>query len=167
MAAANTDIKLSQGKQAQVSPEDYERVSQYKWSYDTHNDCAVRSIFLGREGGKQKSITVNMHRFIMGTPKGKDTDHINGNRLDNRRENLRICSHKENRRNSKLSKANKSGYKGVSWSNKYNKWGVRIMTDRKYKHVGYFHFVTQAALAYNEAAKKYHGEYAKLNEVGV
>jgi hypothetical protein len=168
MAAANTDnkIELTQGKTATVSAEDFDYINQWKWSYDAHNDCAVRSQFIRRDGKKQISRTILMHSLIMGTPKGKDTDHINGDRLDNRRHNLRICTHKENQRNMGLSKANKSGYKGVSWDNKYSKWVTRIRTSEKYMHVGYFKDRLSAAKAYNEAAKKYHGEFARLNKLG-
>lgn len=164
MAAANTDklIELTQGKKAIVSQEDYESVSQYKWSYDAHNNCAVRSIFLGRdEDGKQKSITVKMHRFIMGTQKGKDTDHINGDRLDNRRNNLRVCEHKDNQRNMKMHKDNTSGYKGVSRSRE-GKWVVKVGN----KYIATFNDIIDAAKRYNQEATSAHGRYAKLNNIG-
>lgn len=164
MAAANTDkfIELTQGKTAIVSQEDYELVSQYKWSYDSHNNCAVRSIFLGRDkNGKQKSITVNMHRFVTGAEKGKDTDHINGNRLDNRRSNLRVCEHKDNQRNMKMHKDNTSGYKGVSKS-RGGKWVVKVGN----KYIATFSDVIDAAKRYNEEAISMYGKYAKLNVIG-
>lgn len=167
MAAAATDkqIELTQGKTAIVSAEDFEYINQWKWSYDGHNHCAVRSETIKKDG-KYKSKSILMHKLIMETPKGMDTDHINGDRLDNRKSNLRICTHRENMCNRKQSKANKSGYKGVSWDNKYSKWVTRIRTSEKYMHVGYFKDKLSAAKAYNEAAKKHHGKFAKLNELG-
>lgn len=93
-------------------------------------------------------------------------DHKNGNTLDNRRENLRICTYSENNRNRKqISSNNKSGYKGVSWDKQKNKWRTCLNINKKQKHIGFFNDIIEAAKAYNEAAIKYFGEFAKLNKI--
>jgi hypothetical protein len=97
----------------------------------------------------------------MNTPNGMHTDHINGNCLDNRRGNLRVCTQAENKRNLSLSKRNSSGFKGVYWSKERNKWHVRAGS----KHIGRYNNIIDAAKAYNQAAISMFGEYAKLNDV--
>lgn len=109
---------------------------------------------------------VSLHRLVMGSPKAS-VDHANGNKLDNRRENLRVCNQSQNCANSQLSKNNKSGYKGVSWNKALRKWHAYIMVNRKKKHLGYFSDKLQAAKAYNLAAQEYFADYAKLNKVAL
>lgn len=88
------------------------------------------------------------------------SDHINGNKLDNRRCNLRICTPHQNN----LNRPNVTGkYKGVYWCKRLKKWMAQIMIGERNKYVGSFPNEEEAAFAYNEAAKKYHGEFARLN----
>lgn len=109
---------------------------------------------------------IGIHRLIMKVNNSKlSVDHINGNGLDNRKENLRICSHKENLRNSRKPKNNTSGYKGVSWDKSRNRWKAYIIFDYKFKYLGRFKIKKDAALAYNKAAKDLFGEFAKLNDL--
>jgi hypothetical protein len=103
-----------------------------------------------------------MHRLIMNTPKGMDTDHINGDSLDNRRCNLRICTHAQNQRNLKKILGNNK-YKGVSLFKKTQKWRARIQINRMGLHLGYFDTEEEAAKAYNEAAEKHFGEFSRIN----
>ena len=149
-------IKLSQNKKAKVDNEEYKNLSKYKWYFK--NGYAVR-----KEGAYEPLI--QMHRLILGTPKGKDTDHINGNKLDNRKENLRIASRSENLRNTKKYKTNKSGFKGVCFYKRKNQWMVQIQVKSKKIHLGYFKDIKKAAKAYNKAAIEYHGEFAKINNL--
>ena len=86
-------------------------------------------------------------------------DHINGVRNDNRLCNLREASVRENSRNKGITSTNKSGYKGVSWEKRRNKWVVRIKTGERYMHGGYYDNVEDAATAYKNMAIKYHGEF--------
>ena len=109
------------------------------------------------------------HRLITSAQKGQFVDHINGNTLDNRLENLRLCSNTQNVRNSKIPKTNTTGYKGINYvpRNPKKPWSARIAVNGKGKHLGYFKTKEEAALAYNKAASLYYGEFAKLNEVKI
>ncbi len=99
--------------------------------------------------------------------KGRVTDHRNEKKLDNRRSNLRAATTSQNRGNEGLRKNNTSGYKGVSWSEWAGKWMARIRVNYKHIHLGYFKWKTDAARAYNKAARKHFGRFAKLNKVKV
>ena len=96
----------------------------------------------------------------MNAPKGMSVDHINGNKLDNRKSNLRICTHAENLRNLKKAKNNTSGFKGVSWYSKSKKWRAVITFGGKYHHLGLFVKKQDAIDAYNQKAKEYFGQFA-------
>lgn len=110
-----------------------------------------------------------LHRLVVDAKKGEFVDHINGNTLDNRLCNLRICTNSENVRNQKISKRSKTGFKGVHFLPrlKYGKnpFSAKITINRKNIHLGYFPIAELAAKAYNQAAIKYHGEFARLNEI--
>lgn len=145
-------IQLSGGKTAIVDPEDFSTLSQYKWFASESKKghfYAMRSV--GSTG------KIQMHREITNCPEDMIVDHINGNSLDNRKSNLRICSHSENMRNQKLRSG--SEFKGVGFCKIKNKYRARIMLDRKDYHLGYFDTKEDAAKAYAEASKNYHGEY--------
>lgn len=113
---------------------------------------------------KGKTTTYLLHRMLMETflkrklDKSEKIDHINGNTLDNRLKNLRICSHTENMRNRKT-----SGFKGVS-KTASGKYRARITVNNKELHLGSFKSKEEAAKAYNEAANKYYGVFARLNK---
>ena len=155
-------IILTQGYSTVVDDEDYEELSKYKWTYN-HN-YAVRGI--KNNSTKSKRTLISMHRTILQPSNDLDVDHINGNGLDNRRSNLRVCTHLENMGNTKLiANNNTSGYKGVVWDKTRNKWRAQIKIRYTNKFLGRFIYKTEAALAYNEAATKYFGEYAKLNMI--
>ena len=103
-----------------------------------------------------------MHRAIMEITSKLQTDHINGNGLDNRRKNLRVCTHQENVINSRKQKNNTSGYKGVGWEKRRKKWIARITKSGKNKYLGQFDTAKQAYAAYCEAAKELHKDFARL-----
>lgn len=107
---------------------------------------------------------LSLHRAIAGAKSGEVVDHINGNKLDCRLSNLRICTQSENARNQKVGARNTTGYKGVT-KTKGGKFTARIKKDYIYRHIGVFTSAAKAALAYNEAAKNLHGEFARLNDV--
>lgn len=139
-----------------VSDSDFEWLSTLNWS------SQKSGIVYTRIGGRH----VQMHRLIMDAPESLEVDHINGNRLDNRRENLRLCTSSQNKCNRGLRRDNTSGYKGVSWHKQRQKWSVRIKTPYgKYLSCGLFEDKREAALAYNKAALNFHGEFAHLNKL--
>lgn len=96
---------------------------------------------------------------------GSEIDHVNGNGLDNRRVNLRFASRSENCSNCRPSRNNRSGYKGVHWHKGAKKWRSQIKTNGKRIHLGYFENKNDAARAYNEAAIRLHGSFARLNTI--
>ncbi len=100
----------------------------------------------------------------MDSPKSK-VDHKNGNKLDNRKENLRLSTHSQNGCNRGKQVNNSSGLKGVTWNKERLAWHAQIGVRGKRIHLGYFSNPGLAAMAYNHAAIKHHGEFAKLNEV--
>lgn len=157
-------INITQGYKVIVDDEDYEHLNQWHWQIAKQGEYASRR-FWNRETKTYKTIT--MHRYIMNIPKGKDVDHINGNGLDNRRSNLRLATRSENIRNSFKQSNNTSGFKGVTWHKHIKKWQAQGYINYKHKFLGYFKTKEEAALAYNEFAKKCYGEFARLNVLSV
>jgi len=157
------EITLTQGKVALVDDEDFERVSQYKW----HFSFCLRGVGYARRDTsiKGKKIRMYLHRFILNAPIGADVDHINRETLDNRKSNLRICSRSENLRNALSRTGATSKYKGVGWDKSRKKWSTKINLHGKTINLGRFKSEIVAAKAYNRAALKYHGEFARVNEV--
>jgi len=153
-------IPLTQGKFAIVDAEDYPRLARYKWhcSMDGHTFYAYT---FRRTKGKKKRVF--MHRQIMNAPKGRLVDHIDGNGLNNRKSNLRLCSAAQNARNKRPAPNCYSKYKGVTWHKHHKKWYVRICKSGKSTHLGCFDNEIDAALAYDRKAAELFKEYAYLN----
>lgn len=149
-------IKLTKGKYALVDAEDFEWLNQWKWYYHS-NGYAVRLIYIKGSGRKhQKSECVLMHRVINKTPSGFITDHINRDKLDNRRSNLRTADKSLNSINRPLQPNNKSGYKGIHWFKRINQWQVYINKGGKRRSLGYFKSLDDAVKARQEAERIYH-----------
>ncbi|OGW44481.1 MAG: hypothetical protein A2Y66_01735 [Nitrospirae bacterium RBG_13_41_22] len=107
-----------------------------------------------------------LHRIILGVENSDvNIDHINGDKSDNRKINLRLCTYMQNNHNQKLAKNNNSGYKGVYFRSKTSKWEANISFNYKRYHLGVFNSKEEAAQAYNKAAIKYYGEFANLNKI--
>jgi len=153
------EIQLTQGKVTLVDDEDFEYLNQWRWHVSNDN-YARRTIY-----NDKLFKALFMHREIMKVSKGLLVDHINGNSLDNRKLNLRICTNSQNLRNRLKNINNTSGYKGVRLINSTKKWRAQIWLNSKYYHLGLFNNIKDAARAYNEAAVKYHGEFANLNKI--
>ena len=155
------EILLPNGLITIVDDDDYEYLSLKKWNCDHLN--YVRRI--ERINGKRKAVF--MHRIINHTPDGFQTDHINNNPLDNRKENLRTATSEQNKYNKGKYKKRKtdSNYKGVILDEKTQKYVAYIQKDKKRKSIGYYKTEEEAALAYNEYAILLFGEFANLNEV--
>lgn len=109
--------------------------------------------------------TVGMHRVILQAAAGEMVDHINGDGLDNRRCNIRLCSREQNGMNRRRPAHNTTGYKGVKRHSKTSAlpWEARICAQREHLHLGSFATREEAARAYDRAAIKLHGEFASLN----
>lgn len=151
-------IALAEGISAIIDDEDFDRVMEHKWRCDfkskTHGSYACTI------GIRKNSIY--MHRFITRAPKGMVVDHKNGDGLDNRKGNLRVCTHQENSRSRQcLQKNNTSGYQGV-FKSQYG-WQARIRINGEDTYLGFSKNKVLMAKLYDEAAKKYHRDFATLN----
>ncbi len=157
-------ITLTRGREALIDDQDYEELSKFKWHYVPRGKGGYAARGGIRINGKQ--MTYLMHRQIMDTPKGMETDHINGNKSDNRRQNLRICTGHENimAYRSKC-KNSTSKYRGVSWYKSRRKWYSAIKFNNKGIFIGYFRIERDAAKAYNKKAQELFGEFAQMNAV--
>ena len=158
------EIKLTQGKVALVDDEDFEYLNQWKWCAHKAGNTfyAVREVRIeGRE------YNLSMHRLLLRLKKGDKpvVDHIDRDGLNNQRSNIRVCTTSQNMRNvKKFGEGSYSEYKGVTLNKRVNRWHARIrIAPGERLYLGSFDSDVQAALAYNEAAKKYHGEFACLN----
>lgn len=145
-------INLSSGKFALVDNEDYWFLRRFKWYFDGNYAYMQRS-------GKN----IAMHRLITMVSDGFVIDHKNRDKLDNRKDNLRICSHRDNNRNCMTKKTGYFLYKGVGQSTGSKRFYARIRVDKKPLYLGSYPTQEDAAMAYDAAAVKYFGEFAKLN----
>ena len=143
---------------ALVDDDDYDWAKNFKWHLKANKKSVRSSRYLSI--GKTKVVTLS--REVLGVfDKNKMVDHINGDIFDNRKKNLRICTNKENSRNRKSSCLNKLGVKGVRV--KDGKFCAQIKVNAKEIHLGYFLNISEAAIAYDKAAIKYFGQFARLN----
>lgn len=154
-------IQLTQRKTAVVDDDDYEMLSQYKWQahFDQGNWYARRA-YTTSSG---KTSTRRMHQDVLGTSGKCLVDHIDGDGLNNQRANLRPASDAQNSKNKKMHRDNTTGFKGVF--DFHGKYQAAICVDYRRIHLGTFPDRASAARAYNDAAIKYHGEFARLNPI--
>ena len=148
-------ILLSTGEYTIVDDEDWLFLVGFTWSISNSGYAQTRI-----DGKKQY-----MHQIVaerVGIDCSNEIDHVNRNKLDNRRCNLRAATSSQNSCNSKRHCDNTSGIKGVCWHKSGQKWAARIMVEGKHIHLGLFNTKEAAAFAYQEAAKKYHGEFARI-----
>lgn len=147
-------VKLTKNQYALVDDEDFEELNREKW-YTSSTGYATRR--------NRKKMTY-MHRTITNCPQGMQVDHINGNRLDNQRINLRVVTSQQNKQNRHRNlKGKTSKYKGVSWNKKNQNWYARIKINCKQIYLGCFIDEVQAALEYDKKAIELFGEYARPN----
>jgi len=159
-------IALTQGKFALVDDEDYKELSEHKWCLSARatSSYAIRAEYLNGE----RLGVVYMHRQIL-DPGDSHVDHRNGDGLDNRRDNLRICSQRENTYNRPGNRGVTSRFKGVSWMSSRAKWAAHIYVPvpgarrGRSTYLGLYDDESQAAAAYDRAARVAHGDFAYLN----
>ena len=146
---------------ATIDEEDADKVSGFRWNVrkDVYTFYARAAVRLG----DRRQKTVAMHRLIMSCPDGMEVDHINLDGLDNRKENLRISHHSQNVANQYLRTSNTSGYKGVYWESRKGWWRAQIRSRGRSWVLGIFDDPILAAIAYDEAARVLHGEFARFN----
>jgi len=158
-------IYLGEDKWTIVDMQDYYRYSNLKWFV-----CGTGTKFYAAREiitGPGRTKTLSLHREIMNEPPGLLVDHRNGDGLDNRRENLRLATNSQNGCNKAKKKNTSSQFIGVSFHKKAGKWAAVIRKKGKKTWLGYYDCEIEAAKAYDEAAKKYHKEFARLNFPGL
>jgi hypothetical protein len=136
-----------------IDSSDYNLLEKYKWNLDigTHGSLRVRT--------KKNGKNVSMHREILGTK--LEVDHINGNQLNNKRNNLRRCTRLNNSYNRKMFKNNSTGFKGVIFCKTKQKFICKIRVNKKEIYLGSFKNPVEASERYMEYSKKYHGEFSR------
>jgi hypothetical protein len=145
-----------------VDDADYAWAMQWKW----YAFLSGKRIYAARrqrgaevaDGGKSKLLF--LHREMVHTPAGMDTDHRDNNSLNNQRDNLRTATRSQNNCNSRTPRNNKSGRKGVCWNPRSGKWRAHIVINKRQRHLGLFKTIEEATNARQEAEKVYHGEFA-------
>jgi hypothetical protein len=158
-------IRLAGPSYAKVDPEDYDRFKDHEW-YAAGCAPHFYANRLVRKGNAGKTKFLAMHREIMNPPEGIFIDHINRDKMDNRKANLREATYSQNGANRpKFNRPANSKYKGVSLQKTKTKrtWQATICVNRKRIYLGTFYNEIEAAKAYDQAAKKHHGEFAYLN----
>lgn len=147
-------ILLPNNKFTLVDEEDFEKVNSHHWHIHSKEGYVIREV-----ESQGKRTVIRLSRFIMGDPEGMVVDHINGDKLNNSRSNLRICTKAENNRNRKGTRK----YKGAYYSKIAKKWFAAIRSNGKTKTLGYFMTEIDAARCYDKAARELFGEFARLN----
>lgn len=149
------ELILTKGKTTSIDDADFIKASKFKWYWQSSKTLH------GYAATGHKPLM--LHNFILQPPEGLEVDHIDGNGLNNTRENLRLVTRAQQCQNRKQSSYKSSKFKGVRWWKYKNVWQARIKKDGKSTHLGYFNNEVLAAKTYDIAAKELFGEYAKLN----
>lgn len=156
-------IPVGGGRFALIDEADFGLVCAFTWRINSGFGYAVTRRPRCRATGEK----VYMHRLIVGARPHEHIDHANGDTLDNRRSNLRVCTQSQNLCNRGRTRANRSGFKGVRCKTdrgrRSSPWQANIRLDGRQTHLGYFATAEDAARAYDTAALKHYGEFARLN----
>jgi hypothetical protein len=154
-------IPLTQGLATFVDDDDYEKVKSFKWHL-TENGRVRYARRQWRENGV--CFKIYLHRLLLDAPKGMEVDHIDGDGLNNRRCNLRLCTHAQQAQafqGKRLEKTSK--YRGVSWVTRDKRWTVHLQHNQQQIYLGYFTNEVLAAHVHDVAAVELFGEFAQLN----
>jgi len=151
-------IKLTKGKETIVDNEDFNYLNQWKW-HITSGGYAYRREYLG--GGQRDFNNIYIHRLLLKNPIGFQTDHINGNRLDNRKENLRIVTASQNQMNKGIRSDNSTGYSGVWFDKSRNKWVAELWFEHKKVFSKRFSELDDAILARKIVEELYFQQYRR------
>lgn len=139
---------------AKIDKKDVDKVKGYKWCLGNHGYAQTT------RSGKH----IKLHRIILDlTDPLIEGDHKSGDRLDNRRDNLRVCNRCQNTQNARLRRDNTSGAKGVYWSKDSQKWGGKVRVSGRYYFIGYFDDLEEATKAVNQSRLRLHGEFARAS----
>jgi len=150
-------IPITKGLVALVDDKDFDLLTTWRW----HASSSDAGWYAARRS--RTNITVYMHRMIMLPDPDLTIDHINHDTLDNRRSNLRVCTHAENLRNQRSQRGVTSRYKGVAWHRRGQKWVAQITADGVNRYLGLYTSEREAAASYDRAAKELFGEFANTN----
>lgn len=153
------EMQLTRGLVALVDDEDYEWLTQWSWHATNH----LGKSYACRSGRAPAKRAIYMHRVILNAPASMHVDHINGNLLQNTRDNLRLATRAQNLANRGKTIVSQSGFKGVYRQLNRDKWLVQIKADGVVHHVGMFLDKEDGARAYDQAARIFHGPFAHLN----
>lgn len=143
---------------AVIDDEDYINIGGYNWQLNKH----TRTYFATSTICGKPTM---LHYMIWPHKEGFEIDHRDGNGLNNQKSNFRYATHAQNNANKGLTIANTSGYKGICFDRRRNKWQAKICINYKQMGLGNYATKEEAARAYNLAAIKYHGEFARLNQI--
>lgn len=157
------EIPLTKGFVALVDDADYAALSKYKWSVVGPGYARRRG---KKSDGEREGLCIYMHREIMGLGRGREieVDHIDRNKLNNQRSNLRTCTHSQNHCNIGARSRNTSGFKGVSFNKRKECWETRIRSGNLVKSFGGFKTPEEAYAKYCEEAARLHGEFANVGD---
>ncbi len=153
------EIFFSDGSSFLIDIEDFDKVSKYTWFFGKRGYPIMHTSRKSADVHK----TVPLHKYLLEVPTDCDVDHISGDKLDNRRGNLRVCTHQENMFNQKLRCNNSTGFYGVSYHKSANKFEAYIHVSGKKYYLGLYENIKDAADVRDAAAIQYFGEYANLN----
>lgn len=153
-------IPLTQGRFAIVDDDDFEDLTKHKWYYMPIGYAGRHSKLSDPEGSGK---FIYMHRVIMNALPKQEVDHVNHDKLDNRRINLRLASSRQNKCNTNLRINNKSGLKGVSWSKRRKLWTAQVKVSvGRTQNLGYYDNKYDAYAAYCSVARELYGEFARV-----
>ncbi len=147
------------GREVTISASDLDTFNSRKWHLSSNGYVVWRGMFEG------KKRTIRLHREVMGVTEGQFVDHIDGNKLNNSRRNLRVCTYSQNRCNVGMRSNNTTGYKGVSLIRSTGKYRAQIRGAWGSKNLGHFNTAEEAARVYDRAALERQGEFARINYV--